>query len=210
MPPSRSRTANIKINYGGGGSGKGRQDLADMVTDFAGSDSPFKDADLAKVKGGDVLYFPVVLGAVSLSYNISGVTSSSSRPTRAKIFQRDIKKWNDAGDRRRQPGRQAARHRHRRRSPRRWFGHDRHLHEVPRRRIGRRVEAQERLDGRVAGRYASGSRQRRRRAARQVDVRRDWLRRPQRCEGVGPHLRERQERRRQVRRADDRVGLGRG
>src|SRR5579862_768646 len=54
----------LKINYGGGGSGKGRQDLADMVTDFAGSDSPFKDADLGKVKGGDLLYFPVVLGAV--------------------------------------------------------------------------------------------------------------------------------------------------
>ena len=55
-----TRGKDIKINYGGGGSGKGRQDLADMVTDFAGSDSPFKDADLAKVKGGDVLYFPVL------------------------------------------------------------------------------------------------------------------------------------------------------
>src|SRR5204862_179487 len=30
------------INHGGGGSGKGRQDLADMVVDFAGSDSPYK------------------------------------------------------------------------------------------------------------------------------------------------------------------------
>src|SRR5512135_769779 len=63
----------VTINYGGGGSGKGRQDLADLVVDFAGSDSPYKDADLAKVKGGDVLYFPVVLGAVSLSYNVAGV-----------------------------------------------------------------------------------------------------------------------------------------
>lgn len=88
--------SNIKINYGGGGSGKGRQDLADMVTDFAGSDSPYKDADLAKVKGGDVLYFPVVLGAVSLSYNVSGVAKLQLSPeTTAKIFQREIKKWND-------------------------------------------------------------------------------------------------------------------
>lgn len=86
----------IKINYGGGGSGKGRQDLSDMVTDFAGSDSPFKDADLAKAKGGEVLYFPVVLGAVSISYNVAGVDKLQLSPdTIAKIFQREIKKWND-------------------------------------------------------------------------------------------------------------------
>src|SRR4051812_29392139 len=53
---------NIKINYQGGGSGKGRKDLSDMVVDFAGSDSAFKDADLAAIKGGDILYFPVLLG----------------------------------------------------------------------------------------------------------------------------------------------------
>src|SRR5205814_2317904 len=53
--------ASVKINYGGGGSGKGRQDLADQVVDFAGADSPYKDADLAKNKGGDVLYFPILL-----------------------------------------------------------------------------------------------------------------------------------------------------
>jgi phosphate transport system substrate-binding protein len=86
----------VKINYGGGGSGKGRQDLSDMVTDFAGSDSAFKDADLAKVKGGELLYFPVVLGAVSLSYNIGGVDKLQLSPdTIAKIFQREIKTWND-------------------------------------------------------------------------------------------------------------------
>ena len=86
----------VKINYGGGGSGKGRQDLSDMVTDYAGSDSAFKDADLAKVKGGDVLYFPVVLGAVTISFNIAGVDKLQLSPdTAAKIFQREIKKWND-------------------------------------------------------------------------------------------------------------------
>ena len=87
----------IKVNYGGGGSGKGRQDLADQVTDFAGSDAPFKDADLAKNKGGDILYFPVVLGAVTVSYNLEGVSKLQLSPeTIAKIFQRDVKKWDDA------------------------------------------------------------------------------------------------------------------
>jgi len=86
----------VKINYGGGGSGKGRQDLADQVVDFAGADSPYKDADLAKNKGGDVLYFPVLLGAITVSYNLDGVDKLQLSPaTVAKIFQREIKKWND-------------------------------------------------------------------------------------------------------------------
>ncbi len=87
----------IKINYGGGGSGKGRQDLADLVTDFAGTDSAFKDADLAKVKGGELLYFPILLGPITVSYHLDGVDALQLSPvTIAKIFQRDITKWNDA------------------------------------------------------------------------------------------------------------------
>lgn len=87
--------SNIKINYGGGGSGKGRQDLADMVVDFAGSDSAYKEADKAKIKGGEVLYFPILLGAITVSYNLDDVDSMQLSPaTLAKIFQREIKKWN--------------------------------------------------------------------------------------------------------------------
>ncbi len=63
----------ITINYGGGGSGKGRQDLADMVVDFAGSDSPFKASEAAKAKGGPILYFPILLSPIALSYNVGGV-----------------------------------------------------------------------------------------------------------------------------------------
>lgn len=87
----------ITINYGGGGSGKGRQDLADQVVEFAGSDSAYKDADLAKNKGGEVLYFPILLGPITLSYNVEGVEKLQlSAETAAKIFQLDIKKWDDA------------------------------------------------------------------------------------------------------------------
>ena len=87
----------VTVNYGGGGSGKGRQDLADMVVDFAGSDSAYKDADLAKNKGGEVLYFPILLGPITVSYNLDGVAKLQLSPeTIAKIFQRDVKKWNDA------------------------------------------------------------------------------------------------------------------
>ena len=86
----------IKVNYGAGGSGKGRQDFADMVTDFGCTDGLFKDADMQKVKGGEFLYFPILLGAITVSYNVDGLDQLKLSPeTIAKIFQRDIKKWND-------------------------------------------------------------------------------------------------------------------
>jgi phosphate transport system substrate-binding protein len=67
-----------------------------MVVDFAGTDAPYKDADIATIKGGDVLYFPVLLGAITLSYNLDGVDKLQLSPaTAAKIFQREITKWND-------------------------------------------------------------------------------------------------------------------
>jgi phosphate transport system substrate-binding protein len=86
----------VTINYGAGGSGKGRQDLADQVTDWAGSDAPVADADLPKFKGGDILYFPTVLAPITMSYNLDGVDKLQLTPTTiAKIFQREIKSWND-------------------------------------------------------------------------------------------------------------------
>ena len=86
----------VTINYGGGGSGKGRQDLADAVVNFAGSDSPFKPEDAAKAKGGAMLYFPILLSPIAVVYNIDGVDKLQlSAPVIAKIFQREITKWND-------------------------------------------------------------------------------------------------------------------
>src|SRR4051794_16184300 len=41
----KSVNPNLTVNYGGGGSGKGRTDLAGQVVDYAGSDSPIKPED---------------------------------------------------------------------------------------------------------------------------------------------------------------------
>jgi phosphate transport system substrate-binding protein len=88
--------ANIKVNYGAGGSGKGRQDFADQVTDYGCSDAPYKDDAAGKAKGGDFVYVPILLGAITVSYNVDGVDKLQLSPdTIAKIFQRDIKNWND-------------------------------------------------------------------------------------------------------------------
>src|SRR5215469_13418045 len=86
----------MTVNYGGGGSGKGRTDLASGVVQFAGSDSPIPSAEVANFKGKTVLYFPVVIGPITVSYNVSGVSSLKlDGPVIADIFQGNIKKWND-------------------------------------------------------------------------------------------------------------------
>ena len=88
---------NVTVNYGSGGSGKGRTDLASGVVNYAGSDSPIPSSETANFKGKTVLYFPVVIGPISLSYNLSGVSSLKlDAVTIAKIFQGQITKWNDS------------------------------------------------------------------------------------------------------------------
>ncbi|MDQ3364451.1 MAG: phosphate ABC transporter substrate-binding protein PstS [Myxococcota bacterium] len=85
-----------KINYGAGGSGKGRQDFADQVVDYACSDAPYKEADLGKLGGREFFYIPNVLGAITVSYNLAGVEGLQlSAETLARIFQRAVTKWND-------------------------------------------------------------------------------------------------------------------
>jgi phosphate transport system substrate-binding protein len=87
---------NLTVNYGGGGSGKGRTDLASGVVNFAGSDSPIPAKDASNFKGKTILYFPVVIGPIAMSYNLSGVKNLKlDGPTIAKIFQGQIKTWND-------------------------------------------------------------------------------------------------------------------
>src|SRR6516164_247855 len=92
----KSVQPNMTVNYGGGGSGKGRSDLAAGVVQFAGSDSPIPSAEVANFKGKTVLYFPVVIGPITVSYNLSGVSSLKlDAPVIADIFQAKITKWND-------------------------------------------------------------------------------------------------------------------
>jgi phosphate transport system substrate-binding protein len=92
----KAEQAGLTVNYGGGGSGKGRTDLASGVVNYAGSDSPIPAKEASNFKGKTILYFPVVIGPIALSYNLSGVTGLKlDAPTIAKIFQAQIKTWND-------------------------------------------------------------------------------------------------------------------
>ncbi|MEY2467372.1 MAG: phosphate transport system substrate-binding protein, partial [Actinomycetota bacterium] len=87
---------NVTINYGGGGSGKGKTDLQGKVVDFAGTDSLVKPEDLTKYAGG-ILYFPIAAAPITVAYQLEGVSKLQlSADTIAKIFQAQITKWNDA------------------------------------------------------------------------------------------------------------------
>lgn len=86
----------MTVNYGGGGSGKGRSDLASGVVNYAGSDSPIPSVETANFAGKTILYFPVVIGPITLSYNLQGVSNLKLDPTViANIFQGKITTWND-------------------------------------------------------------------------------------------------------------------
>jgi phosphate transport system substrate-binding protein len=93
----KSVDSSITVNYGSGGSGKGRTDLAGGVVNFAGSDSPIPTSETANFKGKTVLYFPVAIGPITMSYNLSGVSNLKLTPTViADIFQGKITSWNNS------------------------------------------------------------------------------------------------------------------
>src|SRR6516162_5705359 len=93
----KSVQPNMTVNYGGGGSGKGRTDLASGVVNFAGSDSPIPATETANFNGKTVLYFPVFLGPITVSYNLSGVSSLHLDATvLAEIFSGKITSWNNS------------------------------------------------------------------------------------------------------------------
>ena len=87
----------VKINYQSIGSGGGIRQLSEQTVDFGASDSPMSDDELAKAKGGPILHFPTVLGAVALIYNLPELEQplKLDGPTLAEIYLGTIKKWND-------------------------------------------------------------------------------------------------------------------
>jgi phosphate transport system substrate-binding protein len=92
----KSVQPNMTVNYGGGGSGKGRTDLAGGTVNFAGSDSPIPSKEASGFTGKTILYFPVIIGPITMAYNLSGVSNLKLSPTTiAGIFSGKIKTWND-------------------------------------------------------------------------------------------------------------------
>ena len=102
----KSTNPNITVNYASVGSGTGRTDLYKNSVLFAGSDSPIPSVEQSQVPAGKtVLYFPVQIGPIAIAYNVSGVKNLKlDAPTLAKIFQGEIKSWNDPAIKALNPG----------------------------------------------------------------------------------------------------------
>jgi phosphate transport system substrate-binding protein len=88
----------VKINYQSIGSGGGIRQLSEGTVDFGASDSPMSNDEMSKAKGGAVLHFPTVMGAVVITYNLPGLNKALnlSGDVIADIFSGKINKWNDA------------------------------------------------------------------------------------------------------------------
>lgn len=85
------------VEYLGGGSGKGLQDLLSRKVDFACSDPPLS-VDILKEYGGRLVQFPVVLGAVVVTYNLpeaAGAPLNLSGRVLAGIYLGLITYWDD-------------------------------------------------------------------------------------------------------------------
>jgi len=93
-----AKSTGVKINYQSIGSGGGIRQLSEQTVDFGASDGPMSDQELANAKGGPVLHFPTVMGAVVITYNVPGLTRplNLTGDAIADIFSGKITKWNDA------------------------------------------------------------------------------------------------------------------
>src|SRR5947209_4462834 len=104
---SELKSKGLTINYQAVGSGQGISDLTNKSTLFAGSDPPMKDTEIAAAKkNGEPVHVPTAFGAITVSYNLSGVKGGLKLdgPTIANIFLGKVKKWNDPAIAKQNPG----------------------------------------------------------------------------------------------------------
>ena len=88
------------LAYNPTGSGAGVDQFIAKQVDFAGSDSALKDDQVAKAAercgGGEAWNLPLVFGPVAMAFNVEGADKLVvNGEVLAKIFQGQIKKWND-------------------------------------------------------------------------------------------------------------------
>ncbi len=90
----------VQINYQSIGSGGGIKQVTEGTVDFGATDGPMNEEqlqDFQKKHNSGILHFPTVMGAVVVTYNISGITESLNLTPEAisGIFLGKITRWND-------------------------------------------------------------------------------------------------------------------
>jgi len=96
----------VNVNYQSVGSGAGVNQLLAHTVDFGATDAPLTDAQEALSTGGTIIHVPVTLGAVAMSYNLSGVSGhlNLTPDIIAGIYLGTIKSWDDAAIKAANPG----------------------------------------------------------------------------------------------------------
>lgn len=95
----QSACPDAKVNYGGGGSGKGFADFVRGTDDFAGSDYPLSTAQRPAADQhchGTALDLPMTPGAIAVGYDLPGVPGLRlSAKTLGAIFTGKLTRWDD-------------------------------------------------------------------------------------------------------------------
>ncbi|MCC6138608.1 MAG: phosphate ABC transporter substrate-binding protein PstS [Bdellovibrionaceae bacterium] len=86
----------VRINYQSIGSGAGIRQIINQTVDFAGSDAPMKDDEMAKAVH-KIQHIPTVLGAVVLAFNLPSYSGELKLTPDlvVKIYSGKITRWND-------------------------------------------------------------------------------------------------------------------
>jgi phosphate transport system substrate-binding protein len=90
----------VNFSYDPVGSGGGREQFIAGTTDFAGSDAPLDDEELASAQercaGGEVFELPNYISPIAVIFNLEGVDALNMSPaTIAGIFSGAITTWSD-------------------------------------------------------------------------------------------------------------------
>jgi phosphate transport system substrate-binding protein len=82
----------VAINYQSVGSGQGKRDFINNVTDFGSSDAFLTDEEMARIP--NAVHIPTVIGAVAATYNLDGVEELRlTGETLAAIYLGEITRW---------------------------------------------------------------------------------------------------------------------
>ncbi len=86
----------VKVNYQSVGSGAGVRQFVAGTVDFAASDAPMKEEEIAKVARG-VLQIPMTAGAIAVAYNHEGCDLQLTQKQLADIFLGRITNFKELG-----------------------------------------------------------------------------------------------------------------
>lgn len=96
----------VNVNYQSVGSGAGINQLLAHTVDFGATDTPLTAAQQGSSTGGPIIHVPVTLGAVAMSYNLTGISGHLNLTPAiiAGIYLGTTTFWDDAAIKTANPG----------------------------------------------------------------------------------------------------------